>query len=60
VRRATATNWVSRLNIRTTSVEASVQQLSGGNQQRVALAKWLATDPKILILDLADRRRRHR
>ncbi|HZF34644.1 MAG TPA: sugar ABC transporter ATP-binding protein [Candidatus Angelobacter sp.] len=51
VRRATATNWVSRLNIRTTSVEASVQQLSGGNQQRVALAKWLATDPKILILD---------
>jgi simple sugar transport system ATP-binding protein len=51
VRRATATNWVSRLNIRTTGVEASVQQLSGGNQQRVALAKWLATDPKILILD---------
>jgi simple sugar transport system ATP-binding protein len=50
-RRSTAQDWVSRLHIRTASIEASVQQLSGGNQQRTALAKWLATDPKALILD---------
>jgi simple sugar transport system ATP-binding protein len=50
-RRAMAAEWVSRLNIRTAGIEASIQQLSGGNQQRVALAKWLATDPAILILD---------
>jgi simple sugar transport system ATP-binding protein len=50
-RRTLAMDWVARLNIRTAGVEAPVQQLSGGNQQRVALAKWLATEPKILILD---------
>ena len=46
-----AESWVGRLDIRAASVDATVQTLSGGNQQRVVLAKWLATRPKVLILD---------
>jgi simple sugar transport system ATP-binding protein len=43
--------WINELNIRTPSAELQVKQLSGGNQQRVVLAKWLERKPKILILD---------
>jgi simple sugar transport system ATP-binding protein len=43
--------WIEELSIRIPSVESPVQTLSGGNQQRVVVAKWIATDPKILILD---------
>ncbi|MCL5985308.1 MAG: sugar ABC transporter ATP-binding protein [Actinobacteria bacterium] len=43
--------WIQTLCINTPSVEMQVKSLSGGNQQRVVLAKWLATNPKILILD---------
>jgi inositol transport system ATP-binding protein len=39
------------LNIRTTTVETPAANLSGGNQQKVVLAKWLIKDPSILILD---------
>ncbi len=44
-------NWVDRLSIKTPTGEAPVNSLSGGNQQRVVLAKWLATNPDIFILD---------
>ena len=46
-----ASDWISWLGIRAPNADAAVQTLSGGNQQRVVLAKWLATDPKVLILD---------
>ena len=42
-----ASDWIERLGIRAPNVDAPVQTLSGGNQQRVVLAKWLATDPKV-------------
>ncbi|MEM7739045.1 MAG: sugar ABC transporter ATP-binding protein [Deinococcota bacterium] len=43
-------HWVDALSIATPSPELPVQSLSGGNQQRVVLARWLATNPKILVL----------
>lgn len=46
-----AEEQVKALNIRTPSIHQTVQFLSGGNQQKVALAKWLALKPTILILD---------
>jgi simple sugar transport system ATP-binding protein len=44
-------HWVQEFAIKVPSLEAPVQTLSGGNQQRVVLAKWIATNPKVLILD---------
>jgi ribose transport system ATP-binding protein len=42
---------VDRLHIKTGSLRAPVRRLSGGNQQKVVLSKWLATKPDVLILD---------
>lgn len=42
---------ISRLSIKTASRDHAVSTLSGGNQQKVVIGKWLATDPDILILD---------
>ncbi len=49
--RTMAADYVRQLDIRAPSVEQEVNNLSGGNQQKVVLAKWLATRPRILILD---------
>ncbi len=49
--RRVASGQCESLNIRTPSVETNVMNLSGGNQQKVILAKWLALKPKVLIFD---------
>ena len=49
--RATAEAFRRRLAIRTPSVDLPVAKLSGGNQQKVMLSKWLNTQPRLLILD---------
>ncbi|MCJ7519368.1 MAG: sugar ABC transporter ATP-binding protein [Anaerolineaceae bacterium] len=43
--------WIAQLDVKTPSGDLPSKSLSGGNQQRLVLAKWLASDPKILILN---------
>ena len=49
--REAATKYVKDLRVRTPTIEQAVQNLSGGNQQKVVLAKWLFTKSKILLFD---------
>ena len=49
--RSIATAWVGRLGVKTDGIDAPASSLSGGNQQKVAIGRWLATEPRVLILD---------
>jgi ABC-type sugar transport system ATPase subunit len=48
---AKSSNFVQELGIKTPSIEENVNNLSGGNQQKVVIAKWVARRPRILIVD---------
>ena len=48
---ALAREYTQRLDLRAASLDTNVGNLSGGNQQKVVIAKWLATQPKVIILD---------
>jgi rhamnose transport system ATP-binding protein len=51
VENRSAKEWASRLEVKTHALDTVAATLSGGNQQKVVLAKWLATRPQVLIID---------
>lgn len=46
-----AREYTARLDLRATSLDQDIGELSGGNQQKVVIAKWLATQPRVIIVD---------
>ena len=49
--RAAVTQWTETLSVRTPTLERPVRQLSGGNQQKVVLARWLLAHARVLLFD---------
>lgn len=43
--------WIEKLGVKVANPDQAISTLSGGNQQKIVLAKWVLTQPKILILD---------
>lgn len=52
---STIQEYCGRMNVKTPTLDTTIDSLSGGNQQKVVLAKWMLTNPDILILDEATR-----
>jgi simple sugar transport system ATP-binding protein len=50
-RTRTIQNWIKQLGIKVSDPHLPIETLSGGNQQKAVIARWLATNPKVLILD---------
>ena len=50
IEKARTNNWVEKLSIKTPSIDSIISNLSGGNQQKVVVAKWLECDSKILLM----------
>jgi len=46
-----ASEYFKRMNVKAPSTETRIESLSGGNQQKVLLARWLIADPKVMLLD---------
>ena len=46
-----ASPWAAKLEVKTNALDMNATTMSGGNQQKVVIAKWLATEPRLLIID---------